>query len=64
MYTYTAVHEEQLSLAPNDVLIVNQRKNVNGWVKGSKRDQPQKVSRFEWDVMSILNKGFRGALAQ
>ena len=43
MYAYSAQHEEQLSLVPNDVIIASSGIPINGWVKGCKRESPGKV---------------------
>ena len=43
MHAYNALHEEQLSLVPNDVIIAASGIPINGWVKGCKKDRPEKV---------------------
>ena len=45
MYSYNALHDEQLSLTPNDVILASSSIPINGWVKGCKRDHPDKVSQ-------------------
>ena len=55
LYQFQALHDEQLTLTPNDVIIAPSDIPINGWVKGMKQNSPGKVHYALFKVSYITN---------